>query len=153
MNPSRRALLSTVPLAALLAACATTAAQAQTDADLIAAGIQLFAPILAQAVPSMASTINAAEALVVSNVTALGGVLNKSSPAITVTTIVHEAMILAPIAIKYLPNGSLAFNAANAVMTLLPAVLSAAGIAAAIAGPAPVAMSGNTARALLRGLR
>lgn len=161
MNPTRRTVAASLIFAtpAFLVAC--TPAQVLTTADLITAGVAAFAPVLRPLVSSdQQSLIDKLVPAIQAADTALGTATGQNA-TLNAETIVADVQVIAPIAISLLVRGTTGARAAEAALSLLPAILrefglpsppavpAAPGAVAATVGPP---MSEDEARAFLSGL-
>lgn len=138
---------------AFLAACSgTTPTQLQTDADLIATGVSVFAPAIIKTSPNQADTVNTAVKTIQDADKALAKETG-SSATLDTESLVAAVQVIAPIAIALLPGGSVAALAATAALALLPAVLKAIGVTQPPTARVAARMDEDAARALLRGLK
>ena len=149
--PRRLTLLGTCATLAL-ASCNTPTSQVQMYADLITAGVVAFAPALrVKASPTQRSQIDVAVAAIQRADTALATATGQQA-TLNVQSIVAAVQAIAPIAIELLPPGSVEALAASAVVSLLPAILRAAGVTPAPT-IAPPPMDEGRATAVLRAMK
>ena len=136
--------------ASVLSACGTPTSQVQTYADLITAGVVAFAPALrVKASPTQRSQIDVAVVAIQRADTALATATGQQA-VLNVQSIVASVQAIAPIAIELLPPGSAEALAASAAVSLLPAILRAAGVGATIGAPP---MDEGRATAVLRAVK
>ena len=141
---------------AALAGCANlTPASIASDVQLVANGIQVFAPLLAPlGVPaSVVAEVVALAADVAAKTTSIGSVISSLTPPSNVAAIVSDVRAIAGLVEPILPNTP-AGNAARvilmAALALLPSIQAAAGLPVAT-GSAP-GMAPADARAVLKAL-
>jgi hypothetical protein len=140
----------------VLGGCASlTPFAIESDVQLVANGIQAFAPLLAPlGVPaSVVAEVLALAADVAAQTTPMGSVISSLTPPSNVAAIVSDVQAIAGLVEPILPNTP-AGNAARvilmAALALLPSIQAAAGLPVA-AGSAP-GMAPADARAVLRGV-
>lgn len=146
---NRRALLiSTIALAGLVACGAQTPAQLKTDANLISAtATVLIGPVLLAKPGITAGDVNNINTAIASIQAGATLIAQGTDISTTAGKIAAAVNILQPIAVKYLPPTSQEGIAFNAMVTLLPLFLAAAGVTGA--APRPTGMTPDQARAIM----
>jgi hypothetical protein len=142
-------MLASTSVAILVASCAgQTASQVITDVGLVASGLSVAIASIQQ-VPGVASTTLTRLQADLTTIQTNAAQIAKAPAASTVQEIGQAVQDVAAVALPLVPGGSAIEVTIDAAVSLLPAILAAAGISGAIGNPAPAKYPPEQARLIL----